>query len=1344
MQVKCPGCKNPYKVDDHRIPDNGLKMRCPKCQTVFKVVKKATSTPPVKPTSTGNTSQKLKSVLSTTSTKRLGRPSSSVSGPAMPPVPMPDPPFPPNPPKGGRGAGPEPEIKTPKKKESVFGKIELDIPDVPKTPESGRAPTVTGEFDPLTENIDDLNLDPTENDRAAVSSPPDEIISAPPTAISAPPKTPNDSPDNSDDEFFDLSDFDDIPSASKRDARGDLISLPPNDSTPPPDTDLLDLDLEPAGGPQTGISLSDTAENMSDENVEDITDEIVEDISDEIMDHIDLDEDLGENISARPSLALVENNMFSSESTSPPPPMNDPDGSEIDFDSTLAKSDAFGMHHTEDLDLQDSTEEEALPLELDASPEDFGDIGLPSLEPSPSVRTPTTDLSQSTGSLPPALGEYSLTDDDEMDAIPSPADLLDDSEPMVDGGNTVERSAARDSSDFDEVDLVPKTGEASLPLDLDDGEEFDAFPTKTSPNDLGSESKIDLAADPLHVRTTAPSTVLDAGKNPDDTKDRRPEKTFEGRRKLERQSRRMKVILFFLLFLLIAAGGALSFTEYGPFGANFLFRLIPKATDKNVVAQIVKKADAAIRKDTHDALEAAIKEAHAGYMEYTASEDLQLLTVYLCYLKQIQFGIDKKTEDIAVRVLGATNLDMAQSPYAPLAKVSQYIRFSKPLSLREPLLSNLNKTPNGLGLLVSFHLFEDNLPAALAAAKKLEQQEKSPRAGALLNGVRLRMADEKNAAKAALHLAELHKQYPKHAGITLLYTDALICQKPRDTKGAFGLIAELLEPRTPPLLPGQLAQVHALKARLSFLNREYKEASANIEKAEQLDPENLTMSLIKGRVALLRKDFSTADMCFKKVLAEHPHDMEATLGKIETAVRSGEYAKSRNSLTDILKKDRRNAYANYLMGEIQSLNHENDAAIQSLQTAVQSDETLLEAYISLSNLYIRINDNPKAMETLDKASEEFTDSPLIKKTLAAAHATRGDFPAAIIELDNALKLDPEDVEAHFLMARMYREMKSFTDAANALEEVEKRNPEYPGLALEQGRLLEFSGNVAQALSAYKKALSQTPNDIYLKLRVGVASHLVGDTETARKELLSVLEANPTSPEANFYTGETYRLAGASTEAASYLKRASELDPKNALYLLRYGLALTDSKDLDKAMEVLEAAIRIDEKLGEAYVAIGKIRLRQGGPRDAIFWVEKGLSIDPNIRTGYLTVAEAFEQISKPASAVHYYRKATEMEPKNATIKFKLGLAELVVQGYPAAAGTLDAAVKLAEDDEPKPAWYPEALYRLGVAEKKRGQRNAAIDAFKKYLEIAPENHIDRSEVRANLDELTTSASISLH
>lgn len=80
MLVACPKCKAKYKVDDSKIGDQGLKLRCSKCQTLFKVLKK-----PEAP--------------ATASPQPAAPPPKPAAAPPPPPAPKPAPPPPPKPPR---------------------------------------------------------------------------------------------------------------------------------------------------------------------------------------------------------------------------------------------------------------------------------------------------------------------------------------------------------------------------------------------------------------------------------------------------------------------------------------------------------------------------------------------------------------------------------------------------------------------------------------------------------------------------------------------------------------------------------------------------------------------------------------------------------------------------------------------------------------------------------------------------------------------------------------------------------------------------------------------------------------------------------------------------------------------------------------------------------------------------------------------------------------------------------------------------------------------------------------------------------------------------------------------
>ncbi len=953
------------------------------------------------------------------------------------------------------------------------------------------------------------------------------------------------------------------------------------------------------------------------------------------------------------------------------------------------------------------------------SPADFSDIPGPDLSD-----IPGPDLSDIPGPADAGGSDSGLVD---FGDIPSPADLT--------GGapsKGTQRIIGSGSTDFGEISLSPGMGSTApqdaLAPELDAGE-FDDFPTESASR--RADPGLDLAEDPLDLRLdhTAPEETDELIEGAP-----RPAMAFEGRRKWERQSRRTKVILLVALVLVVAAGSALSFTSFGPFGAHFLFRLLPKPIDKNAVEQAKKTINRRLQEDNVTALSVAIKEAREASDEWTGSDDLRLMTVYICYFYQVRFDEDKMLDHHATRYLGATKLDESESLYAPLAKVAQFLRFSRPIKMTAPWAAALRKTPNGQAALAEVYLRQNAVDKAITIARELDQKEKSSRSGYLL--ARALLEKGGNRKTAVERLTRIAKTDPKHLDSVLLLGNAMLDVRPFDAMAVRGFVERVLKPadNVHPT-EGQRAEAHAVLARLLIIERQYAEAEKAVAASEKINPENVSMLLSKGRIALLSEKYSEAATIFNRATANAPENIDAKLGKIETNIRIGELSNAKKALTALAPEHPNNPRARFLMGEVNLSLKKAEPAETELKKALELDDKLLEAYIALSTLYISQKKNKQAMEILDKASEKVPGSPLIKKTLAKAHAARGDFGAAIIELDKALSLAPDDVGAHFMMAQMYRKMGSLEDAHRSLDEAAKRDPSFPGLAMEQGLLMELSGEVAKALAAYKTALAASPNDVSLKLRVGAAAQIIGELSTAKKMLTEVLDERPDSAEAHFYYGETLRVDHKSTEAIPSLKRACLLEDENPRYHLRYGMALADIGESGRALDQLKRALQLDENLAEAYIRMGQIRLKRGAPRDAIYLIEKGLELDSNFVDGFVSVAEAFDQLGNHRSAMYYYKKAAAQMKNDSTIHFRLGLSELMVLGEKVAVQTLSRAVSLASQEEEAPNWLPEALYRLGVAYRKLKRPHDATNAFRHYLRIAPEGHIDRNQVLSYLDEL---------
>ena len=153
---------------------------------------------------------------------------------------------------------------------------------------------------------------------------------------------------------------------------------------------------------------------------------------------------------------------------------------------------------------------------------------------------------------------------------------------------------------------------------------------------------------------------------------------------------------------------------------------------------------------------------------------------------------------------------------------------------------------------------------------------------------------------------------------------------------------------------------------------------------------------------------------------------------------------------------------------------------------------------------------------------------------------------------------------------------------------------------------------------------------------------------------------------------------------------------------------------DIAEREFRYAIQLDSNNYKAYNALGVVELKKGNVEEARKNIEKALELCPNyaIAVDNLgTVCLAEEDVSK---AEHYFKKAIEINPNSSSAYYHLAQLECERGNYSKCLTYLDKCL----------AWkgYSSYAYNLrGDAFRLQGNEAAAIAAYKKAIEITPEN-----------------------
>ncbi len=211
----------------------------------------------------------------------------------------------------------------------------------------------------------------------------------------------------------------------------------------------------------------------------------------------------------------------------------------------------------------------------------------------------------------------------------------------------------------------------------------------------------------------------------------------------------------------------------------------------------------------------------------------------------------------------------------------------------------------------------------------------------------------------------------------------------------------------------------------------------------------------------------------------------------------------------------------------------------------------------------------EAAEILRRVVAEDPGNPSLLHFLGRAYQKLGDLDASIEALSRAVRLNPDDVYSHYLLARSYfrkgmsGEAKSeallvlstFTDhmgslmllaevhadagefekALAYLERAVHKEPDDPTARLLLAHILTLAKHYERAFAEYELLRTRTPDDPSIRHNLGMLSVLTGRPEEGIRYFLEELALRE-EPQTRFLLGMTYGKLGRFPEAIGHLER----------------------------------------------------------------------------------------------------------------------------------------------------------------------------------------------------------------
>jgi len=346
----------------------------------------------------------------------------------------------------------------------------------------------------------------------------------------------------------------------------------------------------------------------------------------------------------------------------------------------------------------------------------------------------------------------------------------------------------------------------------------------------------------------------------------------------------------------------------------------------------------------------------------------------------------------------------------------------------------------------------------------------------------------------------------------------------------------------------------------------------------------------------------------------------------------------------------------------------------------------------------------KAMEEYRLAIEADPSSEFLTSGLAELYVKTGRIRDAVLEAQDIIKRDPNNLEAHKLLGRIY--LRSLGDM--------------PGNGSGSENVLKL------AIEQYEQIVKIEPNNVDDHLLLGRLYRLDNDSQKAESELKTAVQLDPDSEEAVTTLALLYSDEGDTSRALKVLSAVPDSGRSAKLYAA-LGATYEQRKDYKSAIDAYRRAIQLDRDNLDAIRGLAENLLNDGQIDAALDQYKVIADANPEDAQTYLRMSEIYRRQGKYDQALDNLKKAEAMVPDALEVPYNIAVVYEAQARY-------DEAIKILQDLLKKTE-KPEGSYsqgdrnnrgifieRLGMVYRDQENYPAAVETFRKMLTVGGDDN----------------------
>src|SRR5277367_581369 len=355
----------------------------------------------------------------------------------------------------------------------------------------------------------------------------------------------------------------------------------------------------------------------------------------------------------------------------------------------------------------------------------------------------------------------------------------------------------------------------------------------------------------------------------------------------------------------------------------------------------------------------------------------------------------------------------------------------------------------------------------------------------------------------------------------------------------------------------------------------------------------------------------------------------------------------------------------------------------------------------------------RAIDSYKKALDLAPNSTVIMERLAETRAKAQQLREAVEEARAVLKFDPDNVDAHRLLARIYVRTLGAQGASDSQKE-----------------------NLAKAIEEFQAILKIQPDDAYSSLWLARLYRFENRHLDAENVLRDVLRRDPGNGPALEQLSQLLIDEGRSQEAVKILSDAAGNSSSPEVYDL-LGDAYAQAKDYPKSEEAYRKAADEDPDDPAHLHGLAQALMEQNKYAEALEQFKKLSEVEPGTSENYLRMAQLYRRLGKFDQAESSLLRAKQLSPGSLEVLYNEALLYEDQGRYEDAVKVLSDAIVGMKNQVPNPEAAgtagngavsvdnnPNALAilyeQLGHAYREQQNYSAAISTYQDMAQLGPE------------------------